>query len=268
MRKLHNERKSPSPRLQSGAAPTSWENSERWYHALVGENGHYYHQNIILPGVLRLMDSPTAVLDIACGTGVLSRHLPAHIDYTGIDAAPSLIKEARQAGADCPKHLFQLGDVTQPLKLDKHHYSHAALILALQNIEHPLHVFKNAHKHLAKDGKFIMVLNHPCFRIPRQSSWQIDEGKKLQYRRIDSYMSFLNIPIQTHPGKGKGSQTTTSFHRPLSAYFSWLSEAGFVVEKLEEWCSDKTSTGSAAKMENRSREEFPLFLAIRAGKIF
>jgi len=35
---------------------------------------------------------------------------------------------------------------------------------------------------------------------------------------------------------------------------------------MEEWISDKKSTGAKARMENRSREEFPLFLALLAQK--
>jgi len=46
-----------------------------------------------------------------------------------------------------------------------------------------------------------------------------------------------------------------------------LKEAGFVIEMLDEWCSDKQSTGSKAKMENRSRDEIPMFLAIVAKKL-
>jgi len=37
-----------------------------------------------------------------------------------------------------------------------------------------------------------------------------------------------------------------------------------VIEKIEEWASDKDSVGKAAKMENRARAEIPLFMAIQA----
>ena len=45
-----------------------------------------------------------------------------------------------------------------------------------------------------------------------------------------------------------------------------LQQAGFVIQLIEEWGSDKSSVGSAARMENRSRQEFPLFLALKAIK--
>jgi hypothetical protein len=109
-------------------------------------------------------------------------------------------------------------------------------------------------------------MNHPCFRIPRQSSWKVDDEQKIQYRRIDRYTSPMKIPIQAHPSKGQSSATTWSFHHPLASYSQWLNETGFVIELIEEWHSNKVSTGKAAKMENRSREEIPLFLAIKAKK--
>ena len=127
-------------------------------------------------------------------------------------------------------------------------------------------MFKNASQYLQPGAPFIIVLNHPYFRIPRQSSWKVDEDNKIQYRRIDRYMSAMKIPIQAHPSKGQHSAQTFSFHYPLSDYSRWLKEAGFTIDLIEEWCSDKVSEGRAAKMENRSRKEIPLFMAIVARK--
>lgn len=248
---------------------TSWHKVGKWYDENVGESGHYYHQHVILPNALRLLDLPklgsSALLDLACGQGVLSRQIPANMSYVGVDLADSLIKAARQHNKK-PSHQFLLGDITKPLSIPSSNYSHGTIILALQNIEEPLKVFQNAAKHLQPGSKFLIVLNHPCFRIPRQSSWKVDPENKIQYRRIDRYMSPMKIPIQTHPGKGKESSQTWSFHHPISQYSHWLREAGFVIDIIEEWCSNKVSEGKAAKMENRSREEIPLFMAILAIK--
>lgn len=262
--------RSRRPKPTSKQASTSWESVGKWYNASVGEEGHYYHRKIILPGVLRLMDfsqnqNHVSVLDLGCGQGVLARQLPANIPYTGLDASATLVKEAKKTDTNS-KHHYILADITKSLPLEKKLFSHAAIILALQNVEHPEYVFKNAAQHLEEQGKFIIILNHPCFRIPRQSSWEVDKAKKIQYRRLDRYGSSLKIPIQAHPSKQEKSATTWSFHHSLAAYSKWLYESGFVIEQLEEWYSDKISEGGAAVMENRSRQEFPLFLAIVATK--
>lgn len=265
---MKNQRLSPK---HSPSNTTSWEPVEKWYRSSVGNEGHYYHQTVVLPGVLRLLSSaknslPHALLDFACGPGVLARQIPANIDYVGVDISPSFIKSAKSYDKN-PKHQYIVADGTKSIPLTKHDFSHAAIILALQNMEHPQAALANVAKHLAVGGHLVIVLNHPCFRIPRQSSWKIDEQQKIQFRRIDCYSSPLNIPIQAHPSKGEQSATTWSFHHPIASYSQWLFEAGFAIELIEEWHSDKVSTGKAAKMENKARKEFPLFMAIRAIKI-
>ena len=217
----------------------------------------------MLPGVVRLlgMKPGESLLDLGCGQGVLASRIPKDVKYVGVDAAASLIDFAKKQDKN-PKHSYYLGDVTKPLPIAEK-FSHAAIVLALQNMEEPALAIKNAAEHLSEEGELVIVLNHPAFRIPRQSSWGIDEGSKIQYRRENIYMSALKIPITMHPGE-KSGPTTWSFHRPLSTYTKILSDNGFVIEIIEEWTSDKESVGKAGKMENRSRAEFPLFLAIRA----
>ena len=247
---------------------TSWDPVNKWYQTIVGEEGHYYHQQVILPNLLKTMNlqPQDSIIDFACGPGVLARKIPKGTKYLGVDISPGLIKAAKDQDKTGDHH-FIVGDVTNNLSFDKQDYTHAAIILALQNVEKPEQAIKNAWNHLKKGGRFFIVLNHPCFRIPRQSSWGVDESKKIQYRRIDRYMQPLQIPINMTPGAKGAPKATLSFHHPLSSYTKWLYDAGFLIETIDEWCSDKVSTGSKAKMENRSREEFPLFMLISAKKV-
>jgi SAM-dependent methyltransferase len=222
---------------------TSWRKVGTW-------NNRYFEDHVIAPGVLRLLSlhPNDSLLDLACGTGWLAKKIPKGVRYLGFD-------------------LVKGQDVTKPLPITDR-FSHAAIILALQNIEQPSLVIQNAAEYLKEKGKLIIVLNHPAFRIPRQSSWGIDENSKIQYRRENIYMSPLKIPISMHPGLERGSvvpvrlQLTWSFHEPISAYTKMLADNHFVIETLEEWTSDKESVGKAGRMENRSRAEFPLFLTL------
>ena len=111
----------------------------------------------------------------------------------------------------------------------------------------------------------VWVLNHPCFRIPRQSSWGFEE-ERVQFRRLDAYASPVSIPIVMHPGK-KDSESTLSFHRSLADLTAAAFAAGFVISGMKELVSNKESeAGPRAKAENRARKEFPLFLALRLEK--
>jgi ubiquinone/menaquinone biosynthesis C-methylase UbiE len=247
---------------------TSWEKSGKWYKNIVGDDGHYYHQKIVLPNTIRLLklQKGNSLLDLGCGQGILERQISDEIEYVGVDLSPTLIKEARSK-SDINNHIFGVADVSKPLPIEKKDFSHAAIILALQNVKKPFGVVRNVKEHLKTGGRFLIILNHPAFRIPKNSDWEVDQDKRIQYRRVDKYMSPIEIPILTNPGKGERSEETWSFHYPISAYSEMLFDNGFVIEKIEEWVSDKISTGGAAEMENKSRKEFPMFMAILAKKI-
>lgn len=249
---------------------TSWQKVSPWYNKITQDKGHYYHEHVIIPRVIKLLSltSTDSLIDLACGSGVLGRKVKKDIHYLGLDIAPSLIDAAkRQDKSD--NHTYVVADVARPLaSFNKNAtlFTHAACILAIQNIKEPEKVFEQARDTMAPKGKFIIVMNHPAFRIPRHSSWGIDEQSKLQYRRVNRYMSPLEIPMNIHPGKGRSSPLTWSYHYPLSSYTMWLKKTGFVITDIEEWTSDKESTGKKGKMENLARNEIPLFLTIVAKK--
>lgn len=245
---------------------TSWNKVGSWYNKSVGDKGSWLQQKLIIPGVLRLLQLKPghSVLDLGCGQGVLARHLPKKVSYYGLDLAQNLLHFAQQKTLGADFHFLKL-DITRPISLSKKDFTHAVLMLALQNTADPKMVLQNACQHLVINGRLIIVLNHPCFRIPRQSSWGIDEQNKMQYRRINRYLDELKIPITMHPGQRQGP-ITWSFHFPLAKLSDYLFETGFMIEKMEEWVSPKTSVGPKAKMENFSRNQFPLFLTISCRK--
>ncbi|MBM3198847.1 MAG: class I SAM-dependent methyltransferase [Chlamydiae bacterium] len=251
-------------------ATTSWEKASSWYDQAVGQTGHYYHDHVIFPKLLPWISKEVittcSILDLACGQGIVSRLIPPSWDYVGIDLSPSLLQAAKEKAVSS-SHQFLLGDITKPLPTTKKDFSVCTFLLAMQNLQHPLQALQNAAKHLMPGGRLFIVMNHPCFRIPKASHWGVDEALNIQYRRMDSYLSQRRIPIQLHPSQGKDSPCTFSFHHPLSTWSSWLQQAGFYIEMLDEWCSDKVSTGKHALREDKSRKEFPLFLAIKATKI-
>ncbi|MBP9781845.1 methyltransferase domain-containing protein [Candidatus Woesebacteria bacterium] len=250
--------------MQRSKPTGSWQQVTPWYNKLVGNDGHYYHQHVVLPGVLRLLQLQPehSLVDLGCGQGILARQIPPIAEYLGLDVASSLIAEAQQ-GQLPATYTFKTANVARPLQPAEPRFTHAAIVLALQNMESAQVALQNAANFLVPGGTLVLVLNHPCFRIPRQSGWGSDEKTKQQYRWINRYLSPLKIPITMNPGQQQ-SAVTWSFHHSLQDYSQMLQEAGFVITKLEEWTSDKQSEGAAAKQENRARSEFPLFMAIKA----
>ena len=94
---------------------TSWQPVAKWYDTLVSDKGQYYHEHVVIPGVLRLLslDQSSRLLDAACGQGVLGRAIPGEVSYTGFDIAPSLIESAKKADKS-EKHTYLVGDNNPP----------------------------------------------------------------------------------------------------------------------------------------------------------
>jgi hypothetical protein len=125
-------------------------------------------------------------------------------------------------------------------------------------------VTKEARRVLKESGRFVMVLNHPAFRVLRRSTWGWDEEAGVQYRRVDGYLSAAKIPVEMHPG-ARTKKQTVSYHRSLQDFFKTLAGAGFAVTRLEEWISHKVSgRGPRQKAEDTARKEIPLFMLLEA----
>ena len=252
---------------------TSWENVAEWYDKLLEGEGTY-QKELILPNLLRLMDirRGEVVLDLACGPGFFSREFALRgAVVTGVDASKALIAIAKRnvplgAVGATGSAIFHTAPADALPFLKSASVDKAAIVLALQNIENIAGVLRECARVIKKEGRLYLVLNHPAFRVPKESGWGWDEKEKVQYRRVDRYLSELKVPIQMHPGD-KPNQYTTSFHRPLQFYFKALNKAGFVVSLMEEWNSHKKSQeGPRAQAEDVARKEIPLFLCLVAMK--
>ncbi|MDO8594721.1 MAG: class I SAM-dependent methyltransferase [bacterium] len=253
----------PTPKKK---VQTSWDNVAEWYDETVESKGSY-QQDLILPNLLRLMDikKDERVLDLACGQGLFARAFhAAGAKVVAADISKELVGIAvKKSPKEIAYHVAP-SDTLPFLKdgsMDK-----VAIVLALQNIENFRETIAECARVLTKDGKLYIVLNHPAFRIPKASSWEFDEKKNAQYRRVDRYLSELRTDIDMTPG-GKKTTMTISFHRPLQLYFKAFAKSGFAVSRLEEWISGKKSQeGPRGIAEDFARKEIPLFLTLVAKK--
>src|SRR5882757_702910 len=99
-----NSKSRPRQPPESNRGPrTDWDDVAGWYDQLVGDEGSEYQREVVLPGALRLLavQAGQSAVDIACGQGVLCRMLAGRgVKVTGIDAAPELIRAARERQQD------------------------------------------------------------------------------------------------------------------------------------------------------------------------
>lgn len=244
----------------------SWGAVATWYDKHL-KTPDTYHEKIILPNLLRLVDPQKGerILDLACGEGYFTRPLAEHgATPTGLDISPELIALAKK---ESPAIAYHVGSAENLTPFKDEYFDKVLIVLAIQNIEHVQKVLSETARVIKRGGTFHIVMNHPAFRIPKRSSWAYDEKEGVQFRRIDQYLSESREAIDIHPGM-KDSPQTVSFHRPLQYYVKALMKAGFVIDRFEEWISHKDSdSGPRAKAENRARKEIPLFLYVRARKL-
>lgn len=248
---------------------TSWGGVADWYHELLS-SGETYQEKVILPNLARILELKKGerVFDMACGEGFFTRALLASgAEIIGADISPELIVIAKKLS---PVNEFFVAPMEDLSFAKNESFDKAFCVLALQNIERISLCVGETARVLKTAGKFVIVLNHPCFRIPKRSSWGYDEKEKVQYRRLDGYLSESKEKIEMHPGKtarGEKTPETYSFHRPLQVYSKVLANNGFIITRIEEWNSHKESQkGTRSEAENRARKEFPLFLCIVAEK--
>ena len=282
---------------------TSWDHVASWYDKLVGDEGTDYHRMVLLPAALRMLDPKPheRFLDLCCGQGVFTRLLlERQASYVlAVDASPKLITAAKARGYAGAHARFVVGDARDLGKMADGSYDGAALLMAVHDLDPIGPVFASMAQALRPGGRAVIIMMHPCFRIPRQSSWGWDDEKGTQYRRLDRYAGAMTIPIATHPGGpggpgggtsgaggaaggtdgsggaagaggsgGAGGQYTQFFHRPLAEYLSALGRASLAVVAAEELLTHRQSEpGGHSRGENRAKAEFPIFLALKAVRL-
>lgn len=255
-------RSKPSPQKSSSR---SWDAVAEWYLGWSGTHGSIHHRRTAIPLLLDLL-APARherILDLGCGPCALAPALAQRgCTLVGIDRSPRLIAAAQRAHRRVGR--FLLGDVTaldRITALDHTPFDAATFLLSIQDIDPLEAVLQGLQARLTAAGRIVIVMVHPCFRVPRQSGWGWDSQRKLQYRRIDRYLTSLAVPMRT---AADGRAATRSYHRPLTRYVELLADAGFVIDALRELPAEPVARGSPSPAARRAEAEFPLFLGLRA----
>jgi len=260
-----------SARKNAGDGERGWDGVAGWYDKLVGADGSDYHQHVILPAAMELLavEKGDSVADVCCGQGVLVRHLmhAGAANILGVDASGNLISAARQRYGAEKNVLFLRADACAPGEWADGSFDAAACVMAVHDVPDVEGLMANISASLKPGGRAVIVMMHPCFRIPKESHWGWDGDQKIQYRRLDKYGKALEIGIQTRPGLGT-EEGTVFYHRPLADVISPMGKAGLgVVECVELFSHRRSQVGPFSKAEHRAAEEIPLFIGLKAVKL-
>jgi ubiquinone/menaquinone biosynthesis C-methylase UbiE len=250
---------------------TSWGKVAGWYNELLEDGDDTYQEKVIKPNLLRILAPKTGeeILDVGCGQGYFAREIAkTGAKVLGVDVAGELIKLAKDKSGKNENYLVLSAENLTGLNNSR--FNAAICVLALQNIKNLQAAVSEVSRVLKPGARWIIVLNHPAFRIPNASSWGYDDKTNAQYRRIDGYMSEISQAVDMTQGVAdvKKKKYTHSFHHPLQVYFKAFAKAGVAVTKLEEWTSHKLSDkGPRKAAEDKTRKEIPLFMCLELKKI-
>ncbi|MEO5953127.1 MAG: class I SAM-dependent methyltransferase, partial [Chloroflexia bacterium] len=233
-RRNRNRSNKPKP-----LAPTSWDAVAAWYDGWVGEAGSDHHRELAIPTLLDLLTPAKGenILDIGAGQGVLASYISAtEAFYTGVDASPRLLDIARRRHGKHGRFLAgNACNLSEVVGLRQGEFDAVTFLLSIQDMNPLEEVIASAAWALKPGGRVALLLVHPAFRVPRGSGWGWDDGRKLRYRRVDSYLTPQAVPMKSLTNAaGRQTRPTRSFHRPMSAYINAMSSNGLLLERMLE----------------------------------
>jgi SAM-dependent methyltransferase len=209
---------------------------------------NYYSEFLNGPALKRMLGQLRAkkVLDMGCGEGCWSRWCAAAgAKVTAVDSSAGLIQAAmeeetrRSLGIE-----YVVADAANLHMLGSETFGLAFCFMAIMDIQNYEGAISEVARVLKPGGRFVIVMEHPCFTAGRSidgtpvSGWetrQRDDGPRdfLHYWVAD-YLQVHSYPCEWKHDRLASSFVTTGYHRPLSDYVRTLVRHGFVITGLEE----------------------------------
>ncbi len=249
---------------------TSWGKEAKWYDKLLEENTDTYQSKVIMPNLLRILGTKPGetVVELGSGQGYFARTIAKMgAKVIGIEIGSELVKiaeeRANKEGISGKNLSFYTASADNAKMVVDRSADVVLIILALQNMKNLGGVVGEIKRILKSDGRAVLVLNHPAFRVIKNSDWGYDEVTKTQYRKVSKYLSQFEADIDMHPGDVKKNTKTKSFHRSMQDYMKAFSREGLAITRIEEWISHKESQkGPRQQAEDMARKEIPMFMCI------
>jgi SAM-dependent methyltransferase len=172
------------------------------------------------PAVIGLLGEVATkrVLDVGCGSGVLSRHLVEHgAQVVGFDASPAMVEIA--TARQLPNAEFRVADLAEPLSfIPDASFDLAVASLVMHYLHDWIAPLRELRRVLRNDGALVLSTHHPA--------WDVELSRDGDY--------FATEHVQDRWSLGTTTFDVQFWRRPLTAMFSAFAAAGLTVEVVQE----------------------------------
>ncbi len=197
------------------------------------------------------------VADLGCGFGWASRWMVEHgaTFVTGYDLSENMINRAR-AMTEHPAVNYQIADL-QNLELPAGSFDLVYSSLAFHYIQDFARLTGMMYTALAPLGALVFTIEHPIYMAAANPRWTLDQDGRKSWPISDYSLEGVRRTNWFVDGVVK-------YHRTLATTLNTLIQAGFVIDRLEEFAP----SGAQVAQSPGLKEELdrPMFLLISARK--
>jgi SAM-dependent methyltransferase len=212
--------------LEPAESDDPWERHAAWWQEGFTEGADPEYEEQIIPLFESHATGSRRLLDVGTGEGQLAR-VAVRLGVArvvGLDPTQAQLVAARERGGG--PALVRGGAAHLPFPNAT--FDAVVACLVFEHIVDYREAITEVSRVLEPGGLFLFFLNHPLLQTPN-SGWIDDHILEEQYWRIGPYLVEDLSDEEVAPGVH-----LPFIHRPLNRYVNALSEAGLLIERMEE----------------------------------
>ncbi len=244
-------RKRPTD-FSADVARKQWDHAAEAFAELQTSGSDYYRTEYFGPAQVELCGnvSGLAVIDVGCGAGYFSREMSRRgAQVTALDLSPQMIRIAKtlSGNENISYRVLDAANIGESFPPES--FDLATACVTLQDTYDPSALIAAVHRVLKPGARFVFCNTHPCTDTPYRR-WVMDEAGRKTALEIAGYFDRGPIEFEWKSSRYKYDWTTTGIHAPLSDWISWIVDAGFKIERMEEPVPTPEAISRAPELED------------------
>jgi len=265
--------------MESNKVKLQWEKAAKSWIEFIRGGENIYSDYLNAPALMRMLGEVDGkrVLDMGCGEGYASRILAgAGANVIGVDISDRLIDAALEEEARYPQGIEYISaDAANIHMFEDESFDIVTCYMAMMDMANHEKVISEASRVLKTGGRYIIVMEHPCFGTRfvdgrMISGWKTrlhEEGRKEYIRyRIEDYLHNHSYAFEWKHDRLSYHFVTTGFHRTLSDYVNEMSKNGLVITGMDE--PQPMDEGIRVQPSMDKHLRIPQSIVIEATKLF